>query len=180
MSNRKNFRYEIIWEKTQGTGFLNSHKMPLKIHENILVFYSALPTYNPQKSTGAKPYRASHKHQSSNYKRQSSALTINTDGTRYPVDVIRFAACNNTKDKPVHPTQKPVPLLEWLINTYTDPGQTVLDNCMGAGSTGVACVNTGRHFIGIELETKYFEIAQRRIWEAENEAYTLQQYRDSL
>ena len=129
-SNRNMFRYEIVWEKTQKTGFYNANKMPLKGHENILVFYK-----------------------------------------RYPHDVIHFSNWNGalfgkTKKATKHPTQKPVPVLEYLIKTYTNEGDTVLDNCMGSGSTGVACVNTGRDFIGIELDDNYFQIAEKRINDA--------------
>lgn len=166
MSNPRDFRYEIVWKKSQGTGHLNASRMPLKIHENILVFYRALPTYNPQKQAGRKPYKTCGKHFSTNYGKQKETPTVNTDGSRYPVDVIHFQSCNNSAEKPVHPTQKPVPLLEYLIRTYTNEGETVLDNCMGSGSTGVACVNTNRDFIGIELDSGYFETAKKRIEEA--------------
>lgn len=166
-SNPKEFRYEIIWQKSQGTGHLNANRMPLKIHENILVFYRSLPTYNPQKTDGHKPYKTCSRHGNTNYGKQRDTETVITDGTRYPVDVIHFPACNNSAEKPVHPTQKPVSLLEYLICTYTNEGETVLDNCMGSGSTGVACVNTGRNFIGMELDPGYFETAKRRIEEAQ-------------
>jgi len=166
-SNPQIFRYEIIWQKSQGTGHLNANRMPLKIHENILIFYQKLPTYNPQKASGVKYYRAKHYKGSTNYGKQCDYETVNTDGKRYPVDVVHFSACNNSADKPVHPTQKPVPLLEYLIKTYTNEREIILDNCMGSGSTGVACVNTGRDFIGIELDPCYFETACQRIHEAQ-------------
>ena len=165
-ANRKQFRYEWIWEKSQGTGHLNANRMPLKIHENILIFYDKLPTYNPQKTYGHAYYRAKHYKGSTNYGKQDECETICADGSRYPTDVIKYAQCNCTKEKPIHPTQKPVDLLEYLIKTYTNEGETVLDNCMGSGSTGVACVNTGRDFIGMELDGHYFEIARQRIEEA--------------
>ena len=162
-ANRKQFRYEWIWQKSQGTVFLNANRMPLKIHENILIFYDKLPTYNPQKAEG-KPYdRWYSGKKTTNYREFMGMSTSSPDGSRYPVDVINFAQCNCTAEKPMHPTQKPVPLLEYLIKTYTNEGETVLDNCMGSGSTGVACVNTNRDFIGIELDEKYFQIAQERI-----------------
>lgn len=154
------FRYEWIWEKTQGTGHLNAKKMPLKVHENILVFYRSLPTYNPQYSNG-KPYVTTYSTHSSNYGKQKNNITTVNDGIRYPTDIICFGRKHS--DRRLHPTQKPVALLEYLIKTYTNDGETVLDNCMGSGSTGVAAVNTGRRFIGIELENKYFEIAKQRI-----------------
>lgn len=144
--------------------------MPLKAHENILIFYDKLPTYNPQKTFGHKYYRAIHNKSSTNYgKKNDYAETICEDGSRYPVDVIKFAQCNCSKDKPIHPTQKPVDLLEYLIKTYTNEGETVLDNCMGSGSTGVACVNTNRNFIGIELDEHYFEVAKNRIEQAQKQ-----------
>ena len=164
MSNPKMFRYEWVWEKDNSTGFLNAKKMPLKKHENILVFYKHLPTYNPQMQEGFKPYyNVRFNSQSSNYGNYKDVVS-SSDGTRYPVDMIKF-----NRDKGLHPTQKPVALLEYLIKTYTNEGDTVLDNCMGSGSTGVACQNTNREFIGIELDEKYFQIACDRLGVAQNE-----------
>ena len=157
-SNIKFFKYEWVWEKDNGTGFLNAKKMPLKIHENICIFYKNTPTYNPQMRKGFKPYSQKSGRGSSNYGKQVQVIT-NNDGERYPIDIIEF---KRDKDK-LHPTQKPVALLEYLIKTYTNEGETVLDNCMGSGSCGVAAVKTGRNFIGIELDEKYFEIAKNRI-----------------
>lgn len=161
-SNLPLLKYEWIWQKDNGTGFLNAKKMPLKIHENILVFYKNPPVYNPQMRLGFKPYTSKSGRGSSNYGQQVSVVTENT-GERYPIDVLVFGRDKNK----VHPTQKPVALLEYLIKTYTNPGKTVLDNCMGSGSTGVACVNTGRNFIGIEKNDGYFDIAKERIHDAE-------------
>lgn len=159
-SNLKMLKYEWIWQKDNGTGFLNAKKMPLKIHENILVFYSNPPVYNPQMRTGFKPYTQKSGRGSVNYGKQISVKTENK-GERYPIDVLNFQ-----RDKfKLHPTQKPVALLEYLIRTYTNEGDVVLDNCMGSGSTGIACVNTNRNFIGMELDQKYFEIAEKRIYE---------------
>ena len=158
VSNMPMFRYEWIWRKSAASGFLNAKKMPLKAHENVCVFYKRLPTYNPQMTEG-KPYTATAGRASENYRKGiGGAVTVNT-GFRYPFDVFLF---KRDKDR-LHPTQKPVPLLEYLIKTYTNEGETVLDNCMGSGSTGVACVNTGRDFIGIELDPEYFKIAEERI-----------------
>lgn len=160
-SNMGMLKYEWIWEKPQGTGHLNAKKMPMKSHGNILVFYRQLPTYNPQWEWGA-PYTATtHSHHSTNYGKQKENVRTISDGRRYPKDVLRFGKAET--DKHLHPTQKPVALLEYLIKTYTDSGDTVLDNCMGSGSTGVACVNTNRRFIGIELDGDYFNIAKQRI-----------------
>jgi site-specific DNA-methyltransferase (adenine-specific) len=159
--NRKQFRYEWVWEKDCAVGFLNANRMPLRAHENILVFYDRLPTYNPQMNAG-KPYARKRHGHTTNYNVNTQRLsTVNKDGKRYPRDVIRFQ-----KETGFHPTQKPVALLEYLIKTYTNESDTVLDSFMGSGSTGVACVNTGRSFIGMELDKNYFKIAQNRIAEA--------------
>ena len=160
------YRYEWIWQKTLPVGFLNSHRMPLRAHENIYVFYKHLPTYNPQMRTGFKPYDRGYVADkggrnygtlSNNYNPRKSS------GDRFPVDVITFSNGNNHT---VHPTQKPVDLLKYLIRTYTDEGMTVLDNSMGSGSTGVAAKQLKRNFIGMELNKEYFEIAKQRINEA--------------
>lgn len=159
-SNIKRLKYEWIWEKDNSTGFLNANKMPLKKTENILVFYKKAPTYNPQKTSG-KPYRCKQGRGSSswNYNESQGGYITENSGDRFPVNIIRFS-----RDKvKYHPTQKPVALLEYLINTYTNKGDLVLDNCMGSGSTGIACINTGRRFIGIEKNEEYFEIAQQRL-----------------
>ena len=160
-ANRKQFRYEWIWQKSQGTGFLNANRMPLKIHENILIFYDKLPTYNPQFEKGKKHSRGNPGASSDNYGK-FERICGNKSDYYYPVDVIKFS---KSADK-LHPTQKPVDLLEYLIKTYTNEGETVLDNCMGSGSTGVACANTNRGFIGIELDEHYFDIAKKRIQDA--------------
>ena len=161
-SNKKMFRYEWIWEKSLGVGFLNAKKMPLRCHENILVFYQKLPTYNPQFTKG-KPYSTKHygKNGTQNYNKHNDCLTVSANGERYPRDKLSF-----TQPYDVHPQQKPVDLLEYLIKTYTDEGETVLDATMGSGSTGVACANTNRNFIGFELEENFFNISAKRIEEA--------------
>ena len=158
-SNRKLFRYEWIWEKENSTNFLNAKKNPLKKHENILVFYKKLPVYNPQMSKG-KPYTAVRKEKPSlnYYKNQKMAKTV-SDGERYPISIIKFS---RDKEK-LHPTQKPVALFEYLIRTYTNERETVLDNCMGSGTTAIACLNTNRNFIGFELDEEYWKIANERI-----------------
>lgn len=165
-SNIQWFRYDLIWAKTQGSDFLNANRKPLRAHENICVFYQKQPTYNAQKTEG-KPYKSkSGETTSSNFgKFNGNYHTENKDGRRYPLSVLRFSGAHNMGKQ--HPTQKPIDLLEWLIKTYTDEGETVLDNCMGSGSTGVACANTGRNFIGIELDDKYYETARERIKKAQ-------------
>lgn len=169
VANKKNFRYEWIWEKAQGTGHLNANKMPMKKHENILIFYRKLPTYNPQFMNG-KPYTSIYATHSSNYGKQKNNIKTVNKGKRYPTDILKF-----TGEKGLHPTQKPVSLLAYLIKTYTNEGETVLDNCMGSGSTGVAYLHTNRNFIGIEKDENYFKIAENRIHEAEQEIITSMQ-----
>ena len=162
-SNPKWFRYEYIWVKNASTGFLNANRMPLKAHEQILIFYPKLPTYNKQRRLGFRNYsRICKDNSSDNYGCFKPNSTYVTDGARDPIDVLNFKI-----ERGLHPTQKPVLLLEWLIKTYTNAGETVLDNTMGSGSTGVACVNTGRNFIGMELNAEYFATAQARIKEAQ-------------
>lgn len=157
-SNISMLKYEWIWKKESGTGHLNAKKSPLKNHENILVFYTALLVYNSQMRQGFKPYTCKQGKGSNNYGKQTGALTIST-GERYPLTVIEFS---RDKEK-IHPTQKPVALMEYLIKTYTNEGDTVLDNCMGSGTTGIACLNTNRNFIGIEMDKTYFKLAKERI-----------------
>lgn len=156
-SKQELLRYEWIWEKSNATGHLNADKMPLKAHENILVFYKKLPTYNPQYTYG-KPYKVVQNSKSSNYGKQDNTITIN-DGYRCPRSVLFF---NNEKDN-FHPTQKPTELFEYLIKTYTNPGEIVLDNCIGSGTTAIACLNTNRNFIGFELDEKYYAQSIKRI-----------------
>ena len=167
-SNFREYRYKIVWEKSLGVGFLNAKKMPLRCHEDILIFYRKLPTYNPQFTQG-KPYVRTGQCLSSNYRvygdgRPYLKARESVDGRRYPRDIIYT---HTAVDEGVfHPQQKPTDLLEWFIKTYSNEGETVLDATMGSGSTGVACVNTGRNFIGFELNENFFNIAQKRIDEA--------------
>lgn len=158
MSNPNDFRYEWIIEKTKGTGFLNAKRMPMKCHENVLIFYKKLPTYNPQKTTGHTPVHAFTKHSTdgTNYGKTHS-VSGGGSTERYPRDVIQFKW--DTQKSAVHPTQKPISAAEYFIKTYTNEGDTVLDSCMGSGSTGVACARLGRNFIGIEKDEKYFNIS---------------------
>ena len=158
VSNLKMLKQEWIWRKEGGTGFLNAKKAPLKNHENIMVFYSKPGIYNPQMRMGFKPYTCVKGGETENYNPSGEVTTV-SDGSRYPLTVLDFSRDKNK----MHPTQKPVALMEYLIRTYTHEGMTILDNCMGSGTTGVACANTGRKFIGIEMDEKYFEIAKDRI-----------------
>lgn len=165
LSNLKLFKYDIIWDKVKGTGFLNAKKQPMRNHEIISVFYKKQCTYNPQKSTGHKLKKSSRgKHLQTDVYGEMKNDYVYESTERYPRSIQVFST--DTQNSSLHPTQKPVALCEWMIRTYTNEGETVLDNTMGSGTTGVACVNTGRAFIGIEQEQKYFEIAQERIAQA--------------
>ena len=172
MSNTKLFKYEIIWEKNRGTGFLTANKRVVKIHENVLIFYKMQPTYNPQK-TLAEEDKIDKRKTLNNLPYRKDAFTAKAgfirirkedDGTRYPTSVQKFNNSNSVNS--LHPTQKPVELMEYLIKTYTNEGETVLDNCMGSGTTGVAAKKTGRNFVGIEQDEKYFNLAVKRIFDA--------------
>jgi len=174
-SNLKMLRYEWIWEKTTSTGHLNAKKMPMKAHENILVFYKKLPTYNPQMTTGHKPVNSYTKHQQDGDIYGKTKIGISGGGSteRYPRSVLLFPT--DKQKSALHPTQKPVALLEYLILTYSNRGDTVLDSCIGSGSTGVAAMNTARDFIGIETDDTYFKIAKERIGAAYKKARILGQ-----
>ena len=164
VSNLKMLKYEWIWEKTSATGHLNAKKMPMKAHENILVFYKKPPTYNPQKTTGheRKVSTAKHKRNSKNSSNYGESSATTYDSTeRYPRSVQLFST--DKQKSSLHPTQKPVALFEYLIKTYSNEGETVLDNCMGSGTTAVACMNTNRNYIGFELDKDYYELANERI-----------------
>lgn len=170
-ANRKMFRYEWVWSKPKAVGFLNANKMPLRAHENVLVFYRALPTYNPQFSTG-KPYTRRQKDEPFGgvYHGRRESITVNDGNRYYPRDVIQFAqpVPNSKTERRIHPTQKPVALMEFLVKTYTNEQETVLDATMGSGSTGVACINSRRRFIGFETDKTFFDAARERLQRAEN------------
>ena len=162
MSNLKDFKYRLTWKKDGYTNFLNAKRQPLRQIEDICVFYEKQPIYNPQYREG-KPYKQMSGMPKGNYdvSHCKKVETIN-DGKRYPTDFIEFCKVKKT----IHPTQKPVDLLEYLVKTYTNEGDTVLDNCMGSGSTAVACINTNRKYIGFEISKEYFDIALQRVEEA--------------
>ena len=161
-SNLGMLKYEWIWEKTAATGHLNAKKCPMKAHENILVFYDKPPTYNPQMLIGQKPTNSfTKRHGDGECYGKTAVISGGGSTTRYPRSVQIFKS--DKQQISLHPTQKPIALMEYLIKTYTNDGETVLDNCMGSGTTGVACINTGRNFIGIEMDDKYFETANTRI-----------------
>jgi site-specific DNA-methyltransferase (adenine-specific) len=177
-SNLGEFKYSWVWEKSKGSNFTHAKNMPIKFHEDVCVF-SAAPighasqlgarrmSYNPQdlvrvdkKWSRPRKYETEH-----GLTRDSHKLERVIEFEGYPTSILRFGNSDN-RERGLHPTQKPVALMEYLIRTYTNEGETVLDNCMGSGTTGVACVNTNRNFIGIELDEGYFKIAQDRIEEA--------------
>lgn len=158
VSNLKMLKYEWIWQKDAGTGFLNAKKMPLKDHENVLVFYKKPPVYHPQMRAGFKPYETKKGGHGTNYGTDKGAVT-KSNGERYPLTSIKFKRDSNK----LHPTQKPVALFEYLIKTYTNEGEVILDNCIGSGTTAIAAINTGRNYIGIEMDETYFEIARDRV-----------------
>lgn len=159
MSNPKIFKYEWIWRKQMGTNFLNANKQPLRNHESILVFYRKQCIYNPQKWQ-SKPYKITHRSNTSNYgDHEEHFVSKSEDGLRFPLSVLEF---NYDREK-LHPTQKPLALFEYLIKTYTNEEMLVLDNCVGSGTTAVACKNLNRNFIAIELDTKYCDIALKRL-----------------
>ena len=165
ISNIKLLKYEWVWRKNKATGFLNSKKMPLKEHENILIFYKSLPTYNPQGlikkviPTINKGDRGKKEQGAGGTNYGKATKDSVQEYEHYPKDILEF----NVVMKPIHPTEKPVELLEYFIKTYTNEGELVLDNCIGSGSTAEACINTNRNFLGFELDSTYFDMANKRI-----------------
>ncbi len=170
-SNREMFRYDLVWDKELVSGFLNANRMPMRTHEQIAVFYSALPTYNPQFTIGAPLHSKGISYKYKLPKNRNYGEFGVTDDSRagntkkYPKSILSFKKPHPSISE--HSTQKPVELCGYLICTYTNEGDTVLDNTMGSGTTGVACVQTGRNFIGIEIDPTYFAIAEKRIAEAQ-------------
>ena len=175
-SNPKMWRYNLIWKKgDRASGFLNASRMPLRNHEDIVVFYDKLPTYNPQMRTGFPNHTRGHgggKLKNGCYGKfdpWARSEVITTE--KFPLSIIDIAKEHDV-NKQFHPTQKPVDLLRYLVLTYTNEGDTVLDNCMGSGTTAIACIKERRHFIGFELSKEYFDKAVRRI-KAEQAQLTL-------
>lgn len=164
MSNPNMWRYNLIWDKVLTSGFLNANRMPLRQHEQLCVFYKKQPTYNPQKRTGAKSHSKGVKKTCANNNYGEYSFVDNGDAhgnLKFPTSILRYQKTHPSKS--IHPTEKPVSLCAELIRTYTNVGETVLDNCMGTGSTGVAAIRCGRQFIGFDTNTEYYEIAKRRI-----------------
>jgi len=172
-SNRKWYRYDLVWDKQLKTGFLNAGRMPLRQHEQIAVFYKRQPTYNPQFSRGRPLHSKGLSYKSKALKNQNyGAFHVTDDGRagsteKYPSSILVFSKPHPSVAQ--HRTEKPVALCEYLIKTYSNEGDLVLDNCMGAGSIGVAAVNTGRRFLGIEIDPSYYEVANARISAAQAE-----------
>lgn len=164
-SNEKDFRYDLIWAKNKPTGFLNAKKQPLRNHEHILVFYRKPPSYFPQMTVGHKPgnYARRVKH-SSNYGAQTPT-EYGGATERYPLSILEVPIINNDSPDKYHPTQKPVDLMSWLVRTYTERGQTVLDIAAGSGTTAVAALREGRGYVCIEQEPGYVKVAERRVAE---------------
>lgn len=161
-SARKLFRYDLVWEKGMAVGHINANRMPMRSHELVLVFYQRLPKYHPQGLVPLKKpivHRADPKRAGDVYSGMGKASVQRF--TNYPRAVLHFASWGRR----LHPTQKPVELLEYLVRTYTDPDDLVLDNCMGSGSTAVAAMRAGRRFVGFETDPGYFDIARRRVAE---------------
>lgn len=171
-SNFRDFKYSWVWDKVLPRGHLNAKRQPLRVFEDIAVFYRAQPTYNPQKTTGHKRKIVHTRYEKAGEGEQvygAEKRDTHYDSTeRYPTGIIQVS--NAAQTGKVHPTQKPVALMEYLVRTYTNPGDLVLDNCMGSGTTGVACANTGRRFIGIEKDETYFAAARERIERAFDES----------
>lgn len=163
MSNPAWFRHEWIWQKNKATGHLNAKRAPMKAHESVLVFSSKAPAYYPQMTTGHAPVNAFYTRDNGSNYGAGNHTAGGGATTRYPRSVQDFAVVNNDDPAKVHPTQKPVAIMEYLVQTYSLPGDTVLDFAMGSGTTGVACMTTGRKFIGMEKDAAYFQAASERI-----------------
>ena len=169
-SNRKLFRYDMVWDKQLTSGFLNANRMPLRVHENIAVFYKKLPTYNPQYVEGIPLHSKGKSYLNKEHKNENYGKFQMTDDTRkgctqkHPKSILSFQKPHPSIAK--HRTEKSIEMIEWLIKSYTNKNEIVLDNTMGSGTTGVACVNTNRQFIGIEKEKKDYDIAVKRIQDA--------------
>lgn len=161
-TNYRDFKYTLVWEKSKATGYLNAKKQPLRAHEDIVVFYNKQCTYNPQMTKGEPYNKGCAVRDTLAYGKQEKAVLVKNDtGLRYPRSVQYFVTAES--EGKLHPTQKPIALFEWLVKTYTNEKDTVLDPCFGSATTAVACIRTGRKFIGFESNKDYFEIAKNRI-----------------
>ena len=164
-TNYEDFKYTLVWEKSKATGYLNAKKQPMRAHEDIVVFYKKQCTYNPHMTNGEPYNKGCAVRDTLAYGKQEKAVLVKNDtGLRYPRSVQYFVTAES--EGKLHPTQKPVALFEWLVKTYTNKNDVILDPCMGSGTTAIACINTNRQFIGFEKDPEYFAIAKRRIVEA--------------
>lgn len=161
-TNYKDFKYTLVWEKSKATGYLNAKKQPMRAHEDIVVFYKKQCKYNPQMIEG-KPYnKGCAVRDTMAYGKQEKAVLVKNDtGLRYPRSVQYFVTAES--EGKLHPTQKPIALFEWLIKTYSDENDKILDPCLGSATTAIACINTNRQFIGFEKDKEYFDVAKKRI-----------------
>lgn len=174
LSNPKWWRYNLVWDKVLTSGFLNANRMPLRSHEEICVFYQKQPTYNPQKVVGEKNHSKGRPKENANENYGDYNFVDNSDqlgNLKHPKSILTFPKPHPSVA--VHPTQKSLELCEWLIKTYTNPGDIVLDNCMGSGTTCLAAKNTGRRFIGFEFKEEYFCLAKQRIFGPEQRTFTI-------
>lgn len=163
LSRSKHFRYDLIWYKPLGSGFLNANRMPMRNHEHILIFYKKLPVYNPQMSIGRMREKGGRNdRQSTNYGKFNPKVSVNN--TYFPHSVIEFSNGDNTKEND-HPTQKPLALLRYLVKTYSNENDTVFDGYSGSGTTAAACLKEKRRFIGSELNKEYFNLSVKRLEE---------------
>lgn len=179
-SNKEDFRYDLVWNKKRGTNFLRANKQPLKTHEDIVVFYRKQPTYNPQKTDLNKTYQKKHKteYTSVNHGHEDEREGTETKRGKYPTSVLEYSGVSNGFSSTNHPTEKPVGLFEWIIKSYSDEGDTVLDPAAGSGTTGVAAKKTGRDFIGYEIDEEYYETAQERICKTQKKRETAEKFFD--
>ena len=170
-SNRKLFRYDLIWDKVLSTGFLNANRQPLRRHEQIAIFYKKQPTYNPIFTIGKPLHGKGINYLKKSIKNNNYGTYKQQEDTRknsiqkYPVSILKFNKTHPSKSN--HPTEKPIELLEYLIQTYSNENEIVLDNCIGSGSTAIACIKSKRHYIGYEIDNEYFNIACQRLNEME-------------
>lgn len=163
-TNYSDFKYTLVWEKSKATGYLNAKKQPMRAHEDIVVFYDKQCTYNPQMIQGEPYNKGKAVRDTMAYGKQTKAVLVKNDtGLRYPRSVQYFVTAES--EGKLHPTQKPAALFEWLVKTYTNEGDTVLDPCFGSGTTAIACLRNNRKFIGFEMDENYYNIAKKRIEE---------------
>ena len=159
-TNYKDFKYTLVWEKSKASGYMNAKKQPLRAHEDIVVFYRKQCTYNPQMVQGEPYHRGYPNRDTDAYDQNKTTLVESKDGLRYPRSVLYFTTAE--REGKYHVSQKPIKLMEYLVKTYTNEGCTILDCCMGSGTTGISCINTNRKFIGFEMEEKFFSNAVKR------------------